>query len=159
MAIREITYAYNKHGNPVLGRPYPEETSMSYLKGAVLVQDATSKELEEGGADPTNIGGIAIAAASGTAGTDVPHYVPGGGNVFEGTIDDGTENGSYALLATDIGSSFGLAKTSGGFWYVDKSETSTKSVRVIGAKDEVGAFNARVFFEFLSSVDILENDS
>lgn len=159
MAIREITFAYNKHGAPVLGRPYPEEASQTYKKGAVLVQDASSKELEEAGADPSNIAGVAIKDAVGTAGEGVPHYTPGDGNVFEASIDDGTEDDTYTLAATDIGASYGLAKTSDGLWYIDQSETGTKSVRILDNKDDVGDVNGRVFFEFLSSVDIKQDDS
>ena len=51
-----------------------EEASQSWTKGAPLVEDSSSAEMEiwAGDSDAAKITGVAIGAATGTTGADVP---------------------------------------------------------------------------------------
>ena len=130
-----------------------EESSQSYTEGAPLVEDGSTKELEEwaGGADATQIVGIAAAPASETAGTDVPYYEANPYNIFAGSIINATS--AIALAASHINTNYSLIK-SGDNWYIDIADTTSADVKVeiIAPIDDIGDSNARVAFRFIGDV-------
>ncbi|MDD5485947.1 MAG: hypothetical protein PHW65_00070 [Dehalococcoidales bacterium] len=128
-----------------------EESSQSYKKGAPLVYDSSTKELEiwAGGTDATAIVGIAAQDASGTAGTDVPIYEANDYNLFAASLINGTD--AYTLLGTEIGKEYSLI-ASGNNWYVDIDDETTKKVEVVGLVDAVGDVNPRVIVRVLADM-------
>lgn len=130
-------------------REVGEESSQTYSAGAPLVRDASSAELEEwaGGTDTALVVGIAVADASGAAGTAVSYYEASPAFVGEGTLINGTSE--VALAASHLGASYSLIKDSSGRWLIDVSDTTTKMVKVIEAIDSIGDKNPRVKFRWL----------
>jgi hypothetical protein len=120
-----------------------EEASQTFDAGAPLVRDASTKELEEwaGGTDASLIVGIAIADASGTAGTKVGYAEANDSLLIEGSLINGTD--AYTLLGTEVGSTYSLIK-SGTSWYVDVGDDTTDIVCITGLIDAVGDVNPRV---------------
>ena len=133
----------------------PEEASQTYEKGAVVIPDATSNEVEQASTEPVNnIIGVAAGAASGTAGTDVLVYKAAPGAEFLGSI--GTSTSAGAIAATDLFELYPLALSSGD-WFVDKTDNTNPCVRVIELIDDVGTVNGTVKFEFLKSTTLYED--
>lgn len=128
---------------------FKEEASQTFLKGAVVVQDATNKdEVEEAGADPTaRILGIALEDASGTADTKILVGLAEPGAEFVGRVQD-----TGTLAVGNLGTNYGLVYDSTNtIWRVDLSDTSNVNVTVTGFVDAVGDVNGRVRFQFLAS--------
>lgn len=134
--------------SPALGF---ESTGETYIEGACLILDTVdSNRLSEGGANPTDIQGIAAKTASGTAGLPMPYYPALPGVAFEGSMDDSNDLGNGVLLASDFGKLYGVTKDSSGIWYVDKFKTSTDArVKIIGFRDPAATVQGRLFFVFL----------
>ena len=131
-------------------RSYKEEASQTFRRGAVLIQDATTKdEVEEAGTDPVaRIVGIAAEAASGTADTQILVHLAEPGVEFVGHVQD-----TGTLAVGNIGTNYGLVYDSTfTIWRVDLSDTTNVNVTVTRFVDEVGDVNGRVGFQFLSSV-------
>ena len=130
-----------------------EEASMSWTAGAPLVVDSSTKELEEwaGGADATQIVGIAQKAATTTTGADVPYYEANPYNIFAGSIINDTS--AIALAASHINTNYSLIK-SGDNWYIDINDTTSADVKVeiIAPIDPIGDTNARVAFRFIGDM-------
>ena len=130
-----------------------EESGQSYKQGAPLVDDSSTKEMEEwaGGEDATLIVGISAANASGTAGTDVPYYEANPYNIFAGSIINATS--AIALAASHINTNYSLIK-SGTNWYIDIGDTAAGyvKVRIIAPIDDIGDTNARVAFRFIGDM-------
>jgi len=126
-----------------------EELSQSFKRGAPLVRDATTKELEEwaGTTDATRPVGIACNDASGTAGTTVQYYEANDYNIFEASLINNTT--AYVLLGTEVGTKYSLIKASSGAWYVDVADTTTDIVEVVGLISDVGDTNPRVKVRFI----------
>lgn len=125
-----------------------EGAAEAFKAGAVLI--ASANQLDEGGANPTTIAGIAVSPASGTTGDPI-EYVPAlPGKVFEGSLDDSNDLGAGAIVATDLLKEYGITKdTVTGVWYVDKFKTAGDArVRIIGFRDAVGTVRGRVQFVF-----------
>jgi hypothetical protein len=137
--------------NGVLYGTVGEELSQTYTKGAPLVRDSSSKELEvwAGGTDATAIAGIAAQDASGTAATATPYYEAREGNLFEGTLVNGSGTVAYSP-ATHDGVAYSLV-AQGSNWCVDTGDTTTTLAVVIRGASREGAsgdVNARVVFRF-----------
>lgn len=130
-----------------------EEATQTFKKGAPLVEDASSAEVEiwAGGTDATQILGIAAADATGTTGADVPYYEANQYNIFQGSVVNGTD--AIALAASHINGKYSLV-ASGNDWYIDVSDTNTDKVQIIAPIDDIGDTNARVQFRFLSNMQI-----
>lgn len=141
--------------NPQTGgdvfREMPEDSLRVYKRGAVLIVAAGF--LQEGGADPDNIAGIAQndgqnGAVAGDKRTLVARALP---NVsFVGNI-----GGAAALAAAQLGVKYGLAKE-GDNWHVDTAETVNVAVIVEDFIDAIGDVNGRVKFKFLDSRTLWE---
>lgn len=128
-----------------------EEASQTFYAGAPLVRDGSSKELEvwAGTTDAGKPVGIAVANASGTAGTKVGYYEANDYNLFEGSLINAST--AYVLLGTEVGTTYSLI-ASGNNWYIDINDTTTDLVEVVGLIDDVGDTNPRVVFRFVTGV-------
>lgn len=131
-----------------------EEESQTYKKGAPLVLDGTSKELEEwvGGGDGTSIVGIAVKDATGETGARVPYYEANDYNLFEVSMINDTS--AYTLAGTELGTDYSLIK-SGDNWYLDENDESTTKMVVVSFVDAVDDINPRVVARFLQAKQAL----
>lgn len=144
-------YRQEGHGGLKWNRDPGEEASQTFTKGAPVVEDASSLEVEvwAGGTDATKILGIAAADATGTTGADVPYFEANQYNIFAGSLINNAT--AVALAATHINGKYSLV-ASGNNWYIDVSDTTTKLVQVIAPIDDIGDTNARVAFRFVHDV-------
>lgn len=127
-----------------------EANSSTFKKGAVLQWNGSGR-LAEAGVDPVDILGVALE--DGENGTSKAcRFCPAmPGVIFSGQIDDGTLNGTYALVAADLGTAYGLTKDAGtGYWYVDKSKTGAQARAIVVGFGSAAAadLNARILFIF-----------
>ena len=132
---------------------YGEEASMTFKKGAVLVEDSSSKELEEwaGGTDSAIPVGIAVANASGTAATRCGYYEANDANLFSATLRNGTD--AIAQAASHINGEYSLVYDSTtNSWCVDVADGTTKLVQVLRVASDAtaGDTNCRVVIRFLT---------
>ena len=131
---------------PVRTRAFKEEASQSFRYGAVVVQDASTKdEVEEAGSDPTaRILGVAAEAAGGVADVKRLVYLAEPGVEFVARVQD-----TGTLAAANVGTEYGLVKDgTNNIWRVDLSETSNTNVIVTELIDPIGDVNGRVAFQF-----------
>jgi hypothetical protein len=143
-------------GYSVAQEAFPEAATQTFKQGACVV--LASGYLQEAGADPTVVMGIASGPGHNKASVNLVQqsvYLAGFGNLFQGNLDDGAAGVQTA--ATDRGLSYGIAKHSGtGTWYVDKTETTAKRVVVWGfwlgvcdgVQAAVGDTLGQIFFAF-----------
>jgi hypothetical protein len=135
----------------------PEGTSVTYVKGAVLIQ--TSGYTAEAGANPTNVIGVAAHAGKNLTTHPRGFYTPPDDSViFVGSLDTGAGEGTGTVAAADLGAEYGITKTglttSGqtGRWYVDQNKTGADArVRVVELIDAVGTVQGRCGFKFLTA--------
>lgn len=114
-------------------RPMPEAGSTQTFKvGDPLIKDTTSDkghEVKISGADPSagTVVGIAMSAASGTEGTEIPVAVLDEQAEFVIVVDNG-----QALDNDDIGTEYGIvADSTNQIWRLDRTETTAKVFRVV----------------------------
>jgi len=145
-AIRPITPVIRNESYRYV--TYPLGASQDFQKGApaLLTSDGT---VDEAGANPAVILGFFTADAAQYTWQDdtIGHVNPAvpvalATGVFRGTLE-GTVN-----LATDLNDEFGLVEDATGYWTVDRSQTTTVRVKVIGFDDDVatGDVNAPCTF-------------
>lgn len=133
----------------------PEAASETYKKGAVLV--AASGKLQEGGANPVGIVGVAEEPGENLAsGSPKVRYVPALPNqMFEGSIDDNGDLGNGAIAAADLYAEYGVTEDAAGVWYIDKGKTTTLArFRILEFVDAVGTVNGRVRGVFTQDVTL-----
>lgn len=133
---------------------YPEAASQTFKKGAPIIFTSGGTTVEEGGADPTSIIGIADHDGNNsTASADLTYTTPLTEITFDGILGNG-DTTDYTLLAADVGDKYGITKAAGGGWFVDKQKTAVLSCRVVvlSLKDPAGTVNGRVRFKFLDFV-------
>lgn len=103
-------------------RRYPLATGASFLEGALVV--AAAGEVDECGADPAAILGVALHDAGADPDTaEVLVALATGESTF-------VMQGSSAPVAADEGVEYGVAKDGDGIWIVDKTETVNTRVVV-----------------------------
>lgn len=135
----------------------PVDGAASWVRGAVVVN--VSGELEEGGANPTAIAGIATYThpPTNSYATDIGKYHPAlPGVEFEASVDNNGAIDTGAIAAAQQFAAFGITQDSDGVWYVDLGKTGATVVRVRVTRllDPVGTVNGRVRFVFLPIVDL-----
>lgn len=141
----------NLLGTVIPKETFPEKATQTFKKGALLKQNGGY--VDECGADPTLVTGLATqdgqsGATDGAKSQVIEIAHPG--ILFVGNLSNA---GDTAVTAqTDQGAAYGVAKHSGGKWYVDKDETSNKRVRVwnfwLQDNDALGDTRGRVYFTF-----------
>lgn len=150
MARQSIRPAYRMGLASTPGDRSPESALQTFTKGAVLV--ASGGFLEEGGANPTAIVGVADEPGQNgaTDGAKTTHYTPALSDiVFEAILDSAGALGARAIAATDLWTEVGITKHADGSWYLDVDKVgATGRARIIRFKDPVGTLLGRVFFIF-----------
>jgi hypothetical protein len=139
---------YNRESGRWVIRRYKVDAAATFKRGGVLVLDADG-ELTEGGADPTNIVGIAEAAAADKdADGKIPVAIPLDGAYFVVNI-----GGTGVTAQTDLLKGYGIVKE-GDNWHVDKTDTTNKRVVIedFDRRDAMGDTNGRVVCSFVRSV-------
>jgi hypothetical protein len=142
-------------GSPIPVQDVPEKATRTFTQRALCFMNAGY--LDECGADPALILGIARTAGSnttadGTARNQVELAHPD--NLFRGYFDDSGGEGTGTTAATDIFKKYGVAKAaSGGVWFVDKADTTNNRVTIWEFWSEpgyaVGDIRTHVIFGFL----------
>jgi hypothetical protein len=110
---------------------FPVTAGQTFIAGALVVYSTTTNSIDECGADPTSILGIAMAPASvgldaaGSiyGGTKIPVYVLGADTIL-------FMASSTTPAQSHVGDTYGLVKSTN--WLVDTSETGAPCVTVIG---------------------------
>ena len=147
--IKRTFAIYRQEGKEgvIVNKDPGEEASQTWIKGAPLTEDSSSKELKiwAGTTNADKIVGIAAKDATGTTGADVPYIEATDYNLFAATLVDATSD--HVLAAGDINTAYSLI-ADGDNWYVDKNDTTTKKVIVIAPIDDIGDTNARVVVRF-----------
>jgi hypothetical protein len=150
-------------GLPYPRQSVPETASVTFLMGALVV--CTSGYLAECGADPALILGVASAAGHNGA-TDGLYkqtvYLAHPDTLFVANLDTsgGGGVGTGVTAATDRFLTYGVAKRSSSHWYVDKSDTTNKRVRIFDFWDEdaIGDVMGRVLFKFVGAASTLQGE-
>lgn len=135
-------------------RNRPQASAQTFLAGAVLTE-TTGGAVQEAGANPTPILGVATAPAAGydweynTLGTVVPTMpVALATSEFRGTYLADAIPSVSALVGTTVG----ITKHATGYWVVDGAKTSSNQrVRITGAEGADGDSNVPVTFVFLEA--------
>lgn len=113
-------------------RPMPEAVSQTFLVGDPLIKNTTANKGNEckiSGGDPGagTVVGVAMQAASGTTGTEVPIAVLDEQAEFVIRVAD-----TQALDNDDIGVEYGIvADSTNDIWRLDTDETTAKVFRVV----------------------------
>jgi len=102
---------------------FPEDASQTFVKGDLVVLDATTGELKECGADPAKILGIALDDATGVTGSSINVQVIRPGDQFKATFEN-------AFVIADRFGKFEISTTAAGRWRIDDASTANNS-RVI----------------------------
>ncbi len=150
MAIRAAQWHSNDTGGPPPIRHRHEAASQTWAVGMALI-DNGSGYLSIWTADAGDIEGLALSpgqnlssAGTDAAGNQKARYIKvHPWTRLELSIDDGTLNDSYQSVATNVGTAYGLAISSGKL-YVDTSDTTNLRFRVDELVDPVGTVNGRV---------------
>jgi hypothetical protein len=130
-----------------------EEASQDFVAMTPLVEDASTKEVEEDtSAGSSAILGFAVGPASGTAGTAVGYYEANENLLITATFRNGSS--AVALAVGDINTAYGFVIDATGNTYVDKSNTTQKKVIVLGPApgSAIGDTNARVICRVCSDM-------
>lgn len=133
-----------------------EAALQTFKEGAVLI--ASGGYLSEGGANPSNIIGVAMEDGenNATAGAKTCGYVPALPHVlFVMSMSQASNLGARATVVTDRFSKFGITKDADGKWYVDADKNgANQKVVVVDFVDDVGTVEGRVLVAFLGSQTI-----
>jgi len=128
-----------------------EDASESWKAGAPVSREtgSTGSIVEwPGGTDATLPIGIAAKDATGVTGAKVPHYEANDYNLFAMSVV--SNNTATALTVAMLGTAYSLIKAaSGGNWYVDVNDVTTKLVEVVGFIAPVGDTNGQVIVRFI----------
>jgi hypothetical protein len=148
-------------GLPYPRQSVPETASVTFLLGALVV--CTSGYLTECGADPALILGVASRAGQNGA-TDGLYkqtvYLAHPDTLFVANLDTSASVGNGTTAATDRFLPYGVAKRTSSHWYVDKTDTTNKRVRIFDFWDEdaIGDVMGRVLFKFAGAASTLQGE-
>lgn len=133
----------------------PENAAQTWERGALLIADVATGELEEAATDAVDlIVGIAMADASTVVSTDVIYWKAIPGVRFIGSM--GTSLTAGDLVAADLFAEYPLTLTTGD-WFINTTDNTTPCVRIVEFVDAVGTTNATVIFEFLTDTLLMAN--
>lgn len=138
-----IEWVKNAGGLSPSVRDYPEGTSETFKKGALVIYDVSEDGVVEvtraaGVPSDQNFLGIALKDATGTAGKRIPVLLPRSGDIFKASLAS-AEATDVAPVGDDRGKLFGLIKrstgTPAGSYVVDNSVTTWVKVIDINPED------------------------
>lgn len=124
--------------------------SQTFLRGAVLVENAG--RVEEAGVNPalSSIVGVSVHGVTSSALGDDVAYIPKEGNVFEMTLSANTNVDLETIAQADLYAQHGITEDANGVWYVDVDKVGADArVEIKAFKDAVGTVLGRVYVEFL----------
>lgn len=135
----------------------------TFIRGAVLV-DGGNREIDEAGANPAAIIGVALADANayawidGTYG-DAQNHAPFAlaDQEFRGTLTTGTTPTVTADVSAVVGTTFGITKQSGSnIWIVDSAKNAANQrVLITGVEGADGDSDVPVRFVFLAANQVV----
>ena len=113
-----IEWVKNDGGTGPCIREYPEGTSETFKKGAIVIFDRSEDGVVEVGLaagvpSDQNFLGIALKDATGTAGKVIPVLIPRSGDVFKASVASAAAT-AVAPVADDRGQLYGIVKRSTG---------------------------------------------
>jgi hypothetical protein len=158
MAVYTIEWQSRLGGGVPGVRSFDEGTSETFNKGAPVIYDVSEDGIVEATAAATDMLGIALEDASGTAGTELDVLVPTDNDIFSATISATGANSTAVHASNRLGRPFGLLKsTESGEttkWTVNASDTTNVRVVVTGldSRDTEATSGGRVLFRFISTV-------
>lgn len=124
-------------------REYPEGTSETFKKGALVIFDRSEDGVVEvtrtaGVPDNQNFLGIALKDATGTAGKVIPVLIPRAGDVFKASLAS-DQNTDVAPAGDDRGQLYGILKrasgTPSGSYVLDNATTTWVKVLDVDPED------------------------
>ena len=141
----------------------PEAATQTFSDGALVV--VSSGNVQECGANPTRIDGVAVGAANNyaSATADGLHNhmftLVDDNIIYEISIDKASAQAGAAavLAASDVGSTIGVTKDTTGttlYWYADvDKKAANQRLLIIGfpSFSPPGTVNGRVYVKFLSA--------
>ena len=112
-----VEWVRNEHASPKTIRTYAEEASQTFKKGAAVVLDSTSKEVEElattaGVPNSVILLGFALEDATGTAGSEIDVLIPQPGDVFTAAVLTDQDTTVAPDYDTDVAENYALIKMS-----------------------------------------------
>jgi hypothetical protein len=148
-------------GLPYPRQAVPEAATQTFKLGALVV--CTSGFLVECGADPALILGVASRAGQNGASAGLKEnvvYLAHPDTLFVGNLDTSASEGAGVTAATDRFLTYGVAKRTSSHWYVDKTDTTNKRVRIFDFwnEDAVGDVMGRVLFKFAGAASTLQGE-
>ena len=127
MAITQ-QWVMNPVAGPVTPRFYKEGTSETFAVGALVIYDDSEDGIVEIGTasgvpSAQNQLGIALKAATGTAGSLIPVHLIQASDVFSASLAS-NETTDVAPATDDRGNLYGIIKMTTGEWVVDNGNTN-----------------------------------
>ncbi|MGH9425478.1 MAG: hypothetical protein ACRD2L_04125 [Terriglobia bacterium] len=134
-----IEWVKNEGGAGPRIRDYPEGTSETFKKGALVIYDRSEDGVVEvavssGVPSDANFLGIALKAATGIAGNRIPVLIPRSGDTFKASVASDQTTG-VAPIGDHRGQLFGIIKLSADSKFVLDSAT-TSHVKIIDINPE-----------------------
>lgn len=159
-----FTPAYIEGGGTPSTLHYAVFSGEDFVRGAPMTINGNAVD-ELDTADVTLIVGVAAAADASAFGYDmadsptvitgrentVPVWIANRSTVFYGQISTGAT--VVAPAASDVGVSYGVVRQSDGTWTVNRSDTTTVTVKVTKIDTSLDS-PGRVYFKFLASATI-----
>src|SRR3990172_5661060 len=113
-----VEWVRNEHASPKTIRSYAEEASQTFKKGAAVVLDSTSKEVEElattaGVPNSVILLGFALEDATGTAGSEIDVLIPQPGDVFTAAVLTDQDTTVAPDYDTDVAENYTFIKKIG----------------------------------------------
>lgn len=141
------------HAAPILHGV--EKASQTYVKGAFLADDGAGRLTEATSVLSSTAAnrsiGIALRAATGVTGADVPYVLLTGGTIIEITLSN-LSTGANTLAQANFGQTYAISKGTAN-WYLDANVVSdVGGGAVIGFKDAIGTVDGRVYIIATSPV-------
>jgi hypothetical protein len=126
-----------------------EGATQTWKRGALLVP--SSGKLIIGSADPSNIAGVALSAATGVTDADTMYLRPRDDDEFEATLT--VPALTYVLVGNEVGNRYGIGLDApSGFFYADQSDVTNDVVIITGFVSKVGDVNPRVRCRFIPTL-------
>jgi hypothetical protein len=161
MGQRVFKPARNAGGNVPEMRRCLVDSAQTFKKGAVVLT-AADGELEEGGANPASILGIALAAVGSGLGygmanesqitvftgrvNEITVAIANGNTIFSGALRNGATEETVAQAL--IGDTYGITEDADGIWYVDVTKNAANQrVQIVDVDTDLNM----VLFKFLTA--------
>ena len=153
ISLRKLEVKGTISGNSPEVGVFPEATGQSFKTGELVYLVSGKVTVALSGSNyPTEILGMALADASGTADTDCLVAIANSDTVFSGNINGATTE----TAITQVGLKCGITSTSNK-WHVDVADVTDLAVQIrrLSGYDAVGDTYGRVEFQILPDISQL----